>query len=115
MEKATVLLIVEILIVVGIFVPICPNILNAFISPLTKEEAIEISKNTKLFKEGTELSTNFACNVYFHNSTEAEGQDAWEVTWIFWYKEVPGGYDIIVIVDAETGIIIREEKGARYR
>ncbi len=40
-----------------------------------------------------------------------EGHSVWEVIWWLRYQTKPGGYDVIVIVDAETATIIHEEKG----
>ena len=44
-----------------------------------------------------------------------EGHSVWQVTWWLRTREASiEGYTIIVIVDAETGIIINETKGVGF-
>jgi hypothetical protein len=128
LEKATVLLIIEMLVAIGLFVPTCPNLLITFSNPMRKEEAIEISKNAKLFKEGIAVTLRYSSYAYFYNSTMVDrlkhghnrllyqevpqGHSIWEVEWTFLYQEKPGGYIILIIVDAETGIITHQVMGA---
>jgi hypothetical protein len=41
-----------------------------------------------------------------------QGHSIWEVELTFLYQEKPGGYIILIIVDAETGIITHQVMGA---
>jgi hypothetical protein len=116
------------LVAIGLFVPMCPNLLITFSNPMRKEEAIEISKNAKLFKEGIAVTLRYSSYAYFYNSTMVDrlkhghnrllyqevpqGHSIWEVEWTFLYQEKPGGYIILIIVDAETGIITHQVMGA---
>ena len=94
--------------------------------PITREEAIEISANSELVKEGLAISRSFTIETNYCNSSTVEqlklghselydkvpeGHSVWEVIWWLRYQAVPGGYNVIVIVDANTATIIHEEKG----
>jgi len=121
---------VVILIVIGAFIVTSVNSLNSLNglgSPITSEEAIEISKNSELVKEGVAIAQSFTIGTTYYNSSmvgqlkeghngEAyekipEGHSVWQVVWWFSYQTKPGGYVVIVIVDAETGILTYETKG----
>jgi len=106
--------------------------------PLTIEEAIEISKGSSLVKEGLAITHSTSVEAHYYNSQRIEqlrewhqeeifknvpkdefweekvpkGHSVWEIIWYF-HKGV-GGYSIIVIVDAEVGRIITEEKGIKF-
>jgi hypothetical protein len=95
--------------------------------PVTEEEAVEISKNSKLVQEGLTRSSKFTVETDYYNSSRVEqlkggpdgaefektpeGHSVWQVIWWLFYQTKPGGYDIIVIVDAETGKLLHEETG----
>ena len=107
---------------------------------ITREEAIEISTNSELVKEGLTIARNVTIETNYYNSSRLEqlkiwhsddifknvstdafweekvpeGHSVWEVIWWFHYQTKPGGYNVIVIVDAETATIIHEEKGIAY-
>jgi hypothetical protein len=116
-----------ILLIIGVFIVTSVNSLNALGNPITKEEAIEISKNSELVKEGIGVALKFTVEANYYNSSMVEqlkighsgemyekvpeGHSIWEVIWWFTYKEKPGAYDVIVVVDAETGTITYETKG----
>jgi len=122
LEKAMILLIVAVFIVTSI------NSLNALGNPITREEAIEISKNSGLVKEGMATTQMASIDPTHYNSSMVEqlrgghnwelyervpvGDSVWKVVWWFSYW-IGGssGYTVIVIVDAETGIMIHETKG----
>ena len=106
--------------------------------PLTREEAIEISKGSSLVKEGLAIAHGTPVEAHYYNSQRIEqlrewhqeeifknvpkdefweekvpkGRSVWEIIWYF--SEGVGGYTIIVIVDAEVGVIITEETGIRF-
>lgn len=96
--------------------------------PLTREEAIEISKGSSLVQEGLAIAYGTSIEALYHNSTEVEqkkegpsrylyenvpeGHSVWEIRW--YIGTGIGGYVIGVIVDAEVGVIITEVKGAIF-
>ena len=112
--------------------------LDALGNPITREEAIEISKNSELVKEGLAAAHRFTIETNYYNSSRLEqlkkwhsdeifknvprdafweekvpeGHSAWEVIW--WLRHGVDGHTVIVIVDAETGNIIHEAKGAGF-
>lgn len=108
--------------------------LSALCNPITKEEAIEISKNSELVKEGLAVAYSISIEANYYNcqrikqlkewhqdeifknvpkdefwEESPEGHTAWEIVWYIHLGV--GGYLIIVIVDAEMGIMIHEELG----
>jgi len=101
------------------------NLLSAQGSPITREEAIEISKNATLVQEGLAIARSTSIEALYLNSTEVEqkkegssrilfenvpeGHSVWEIRW--WFGAGLGGYVIGVIVDAEVGAIITEVRG----
>lgn len=119
---------VIILTVIGVFAFSSVNSLSALGNPITREEAIEISKKSELVKEGLAMAYSFSVDATYYNSSMIEqmklghnkevyekvpeGHGAWEVIWGI-RKDV-GGYLIIVIVDAENGMLVHEEKGVRF-
>lgn len=122
LEKAMILL------VVGTFIVTSINSLNALGNPITREEAIEISKNSGLVKEGMATTQRASIDPTHYNSSMVEqlkgghnrelyervpvGHSIWDVVWWFSYWiGSSSGYNVIVIVDAETGIMIHEKKG----
>jgi len=111
---------VVILIVIGAFVVSSVNSLSALGGPITREEAIEISKNTAEVKHGLAKVGScetgwFSVKAAYVNSS-GSGHSTWRVEWEF------GGYSgataefavLIVVVDAETGAIIRVEPGGIF-
>jgi|GEM_PF-3349793 len=122
LEKAMILLVVAVFIMTSI------NSLNALGNPITREEAIEITENSGLVKEGLATTQRAAIDPTHYNSSMVEqlraghnwelyervpvGHSVWNVVWWFSYW-IGGssGYTVIVIVDAETGIMIHETKG----
>jgi hypothetical protein len=121
-EKILVSLILGILIVTSI-----TSIywFSALGNPITKEEAIEISKNSELVKESfAKAYSTRVSEANYHNSSWVErmksyriemyakipeGHSIWEIVWDI--SLGVGGYGIIVIVDAEMGMMIHEELG----
>lgn len=112
--------------------------LDALGNPITREEAIEISKNSELVKEGLAAAHRFTIETNYYNSSRLEqlkkwhsdeifknvprdafweekvreGHSVWEVIW--WLRYGVDGHTVIVIVDAETGSIIHETRGVGY-
>ena len=91
--------------------------------PLTRKEAIEISKGSSRVKKG--LAFNSGVEASYYNSSMVEqlklghnreiyekvpkGHSIWKITW--YIGTGIGGYTIGVIVDAEVGVIITEIEG----
>ncbi|MBX5327351.1 MAG: hypothetical protein ACQXXH_04695 [Candidatus Bathyarchaeia archaeon] len=129
---------VMVLVVIGVFIVSSVNSLSGLGDPITREEAIEISKNSELVKEGLAVAHRFTIETNYYNSSRLEqlrkwhsdeifknvprdafweekvpeGHSVWEVIW--WFRYGVGGYNVIVIVDAETGTIIHETKGIGF-
>lgn len=128
---------VIILLVIGTFIVTSVNSLIALGDPISREMAIEISKNSELVKHSLAISHIFTIETNYYNSSRLEqlrkwhsdeifknvprdafweekvpeGHSAWEVIWWFRYQTKPGGYNVIIIVDAETAKIINETHG----
>lgn len=121
---------VTIFVIIAIFTVTCVKSLTSLSmlgSPITEEEAIEISKSSEFVKEGMATCGYFSFGAGYYNSSWVEqmkkghsrgafekvpeGHGIWEVHWAFM---VEGGYKTdtaIVIVDAEWGIIVYDGKG----
>lgn len=124
--------VVTIFVIIAIFTVTCVESLTSLSmlgGPITEEEAIEISKSSEFVKEGMAtcgyVSSGAGAGYYNSSWVEQmkkghskgayekipEGHDIWEVHWAFM---VEGGYrtdTVIVIVDAEWGIIMYDGKG----
>jgi len=103
--------------------------LDALGNPITREEAIEISKNSELVKEGMATFSFFGVvDVNYRNSSWVEqmkkgharatyekvpeGHSIWDVEWTFQISEWGFvGYTVIVIVDVELAKIVYEKRG----
>ena len=117
-----------IMLAIGSFIVVFAGSLGTFGNALSKEEAIEITKRSNLVKEGI-ATYGFGSigEVDYHNASWVEqmktghasemyekvpqGHGIWKVIWVFTRANVWMGYTVIVIVDAETGTLIHEEKG----
>jgi len=114
------------------------NVLGIQGNLLTREEAIEISKNSSLVQEGIAKTYYATIETHHYNSQRIEelkewhsdeifenvpkdafweekvpeGHSVWEVIWYF--SEGVGGYMVGVIVDAEVGAIINELRGLTF-
>lgn len=125
LEKAMITL------VLGVFLATLAISFNALGGSITKEEAIEISKNSALVKEGMATYGYFKFGAGYYNSSWVEqmkkgharemyekvpeGHGIWKVGWMFLVSEDTFiGYTVIVIIDAETGTIIHETKGVGF-
>lgn len=120
-------IIIAVAVVSFIFTSIC--LLGIREIPLTREEAIEISKGSSLVKEGLAKSRYTTIETHHYNSQRIEELKEWHSD-IFWGQKVPegrsvweiiwyfsrgiGGYNVIVIVDAEIGAILSEEEGIEF-
>jgi hypothetical protein len=114
-----------ILAVIGVFILSCLNLSSVFSNSITKEEAIEISENSDLVKEGLAIAYSFSADATYYNSSAVEqlkqghnreiyenvpeGHGAWELVWGI--NRGLGGYLIIIIVDAGSRTMIHETKG----
>lgn len=116
-----------VLLVICVFLAACAYSLPSIGSPITRDEAIETSKTSPLVKWsfgnaiGPQVEANYCnssrvewqkqwVNKDFYEGIP-EGHGAWEIIWWFDYKEKPGGFDVIVVIDAETGVIAHEDFG----
>ena len=97
---------VIIFLVLGVLILTSINSLSGLGNPLTEEEAIEISKNSELVQEGLAIAFSARARAY------TEGHGIWHVVWTIHLGR--GGYLVLVLVDAETGIIVHEERGISY-
>lgn len=107
-------------------------------APMTREQAIEVSKTSELVRDGLRVARSFTVETHYYNTSQLEelekwhstpifknvpksafwegkvpaGHSAWEVLWWFSGFGAPSeGYVVIVIVDAEKREIIHQEKG----
>lgn len=122
---------VLILLAIGVFVMTSVDSLNGLDEPVTEEEAIRISRNSELVKEGLAAYGNFRVHASFYSSSWVEhmkkghagemyesvpeGHSIWKVVWTF--NPQGGlmiGYTVVVIVDAETGTLVHDTKGVGY-
>jgi len=119
LEKSVVLLLLVIL-----FVAVANTLVLQGFS-LTKEEAIEISRDSDTVRSRLEGSDNYSVEVHYMNSTEVnnarerfpsdreiypENRSIWTVTWSIHAKGTHTGALAIIshVVDAETGQILYE-------
>lgn len=127
------------LLAIAAFIATSANSLSSLGDPITKEEAIEISKNSELVREGMVAYGYFSYGAIFHNSSWVEqtkkrwiemwgevpevhslrylpeGRDIWEVGWTFLISEhIYVGYTVNVFIDAETGAIVYAAKGVGF-
>lgn len=75
-------------------------------SSLTKEEVIEISRNSPLVQKSFENSDRYAIEVH----PPDEGHDTWEVSWYIHVRGDPSAAAIGVTqnIDGKTGEIVAE-------
>ena len=105
---------------------------NTFVSQgfsLTKEEAIEISRNSETVQHYMEESDHYSLEVHYLNSTQVdmareefpalqemypENRSIWTVTWYI-HPRPPSGAILFItdVIDDETGQIFHEGAG-RY-
>jgi len=112
-------------LVIVSFVFTSVTILSIEEAPITREEAIEISKGSSRVKEGLAIAFGSGVEATYYNSSMVEqlklrhnreiyekvpkGHSIWQITW--YIGTGIGGYTIGVIVDAEIGVIITEIEG----
>jgi len=117
------------MLVIGVFIVTSISI-GALGGSITKEEAIEISRNSGLVKEGMSTYDHSQVDATYYNSSlveqmkEGHARDIyekvpeehgiWKVTWTFNPGGLLIGYTVIVIVDAETGTIVYSTKGVGF-
>lgn len=124
-KKPAIVLIILLALAAGYMLPV----ITLYGPVMSTEEAVEMSKNSELVKEGMQIAKVTIEVHYFNSSTVEtfrngfnaedfervpEGHAAWEIIWWFALKDNPGGYNVIVVVDAETGVIAYDAKGIRY-
>ncbi len=128
LAKATVFL----LIMAAIFVTSVVS-LSTPREPITREEAMHISKNSKLVKEGmvtngysrvVEVNYSISSMVEQMKKLSAEkgeiygrvpeGHGIWQVIWRARVRGTLMGYLVIVLIDAETGTLYYETKGVAF-
>jgi len=123
LEKAIIMLAIGTFVVTSISI-------GALGGSITKEEAIEISKNSGLVKEGMSTYDHSQVEAMYYNSSLVEQMkkghagdiyekvpeehSIWKVTWAFNPGGLMIGYTVIVIVDAETGTIVYDTEGVGF-
>jgi hypothetical protein len=114
-------------LVICVLLASCAYSLPTIGSPITKEEAIEISKSASAFREACAVAQYYAVGATYINSSQVEllrqswqretlekaleGHGAWSVEWCFSYNARPVDFAVGVIVDAGTGLIAFDAKG----
>jgi hypothetical protein len=91
------------------------NILIGQGGALTREEAIEISRNTKLVQSFLENADRYTLEVHYLNKTQSDtGHGIWTIIWYIHPANAVSAfsYDVIHIIDEETGEILEEGAGA---
>jgi hypothetical protein len=95
---------------------------STFDTPITADDAVKISRNSEFVKEGIVTRGYSHATTEYYNASSVErlkkghnpelyshvpeGHDIWIIFWEFTVAEyVDPGYSVIVIVDAETGVI----------
>lgn len=113
------------LLVAVVFVASSFYALSGAGGPMTKEEAIAMSRRSSYVRRLLSESSRFSVYATYYNSSEVErleahidsfklvtdGHSVWEVYWTF--RHLWGHYSIThgVVVDAETGEIIADRLG----
>jgi len=102
------------------------NTLIAVGGPITREEAIEISRNTKLVRSRLEEADRYSFEIRHFNQTQIEkiieqypdrrawypkDHGAWDITWYFHPRGAVSAVARVVshTIDDETGQILFEE------
>lgn len=117
-----------VLLIISVFAVCVAGSLDTLNSPITKEEAIEISKSANAFREACTVAHYYAVGAIYINSSQVEllkqswqretlekvleGHGAWEIEWCFSYNARPVDFAVGVIFDAGTGLIAFDAKGA---
>ena len=116
-----------ILLVIGTLIVTSIDSLSAIGDPMTKEEAIEISRNSVNVKEGLAMYYSFGIQANYYNSSWVarmkkgywsdilaevpEGHSVLEIVWWFKRRGMLETHPAIVLIDAETGIIVYDKWG----
>lgn len=108
-----------ILLVICVFLATCAYSLPAIGSPITKEEAMEISKSADAFRDACLVGHYYAVDADYADPPLApqykgvvEGYGAWEIVWAFANDAFPATFVVLVAVDAGFGKIVYDTKGA---
>lgn len=102
-EKTTLVLLLGILVLASFLILVS--------SPVTREKAIEISRNSDLVSSLLEHADRYSLKVYYRNRTQANrDQGVWTITWCIHQKGAPSGaaYSVSQAIDEETGEILDE-------
>lgn len=84
-------------------------------TPITKEEAIEISKNTKTVQSFLETADNYFLEVHYLNKTHTEKDyGIWNIVWYIHPIGAPSAAAYVVShsINEETGEIMSEGTGS---
>jgi hypothetical protein len=124
-----------ILFVIGVFIVTSASVLSEAFVPITREQAIGISRKSELVREGLAIAKSHTIESNYYNSSRLkqlaelhttpifmdvprdsfwerripEGHTAWEIIWLF--DEGIGGHSVIVVIDAERAITVIESMG----
>ena len=116
-------------VVALVFIPTIMQSFSGLSGPITRDDAIEVSRNSELVKKSLTDWQLINIETNFYNSSDvewmkkshpngpwekiADGHNAWEVIW--WFRYPPcGSRNVIVIVDADTGVLSYDERGAIF-
>lgn len=116
-----------IFLIIGVFVVTSASSLTGVGARITREEAVEISRNAELVEKGIAASNWSRAGANFFNSSLVEqmkntvnrdikeiyekvpeGHGVWRVVWIFPTNKISQHYEVFVIIDAENGAIVDE-------
>lgn len=77
---------------------------------LTREEAIEISRNSELVQNQLKRSDRHTLEAHYKNMTRVSDHGMWRITWYIHMIGAPSISDIIVVheIDEVTGEILVE-------
>jgi len=149
LEKVLVFLVLAVFLVASVSSFIVAEI------PVSREQAIGISRKSQLVQQGLLTSSSFEIEANYYNASRVEelqrqreqlieqlnrwrreqghgqlenvtkddywefkvpeGHSVWEVIWWFNNPGFVGGYNAIVIIDAERAVIIDEPAGIGWR
>lgn len=80
-------------------------------TPITREEAIEISKNTKTVQSFLETADRYSLEVHYLNRTHNGGDSGiWNIVWYIHPLDAPSAFAYIVShsINEETGELLSE-------
>lgn len=101
----------KITLVLLLGVPVLVSFVTLAGSSVTRQEAIEIGRNSDLVSSLLEHADRYSLKVYYRNRTQANrDHGVWTITWCIHQKGDPSGAAASVsqAIDEETGEILDE-------